>query len=126
MIVVGILMLAIVGLMIVSLWKIFEKAGQPGWAAIIPIYNYYILTKISERPGYWTVLALIPYIGAIWAIWMCNRMVKRFGKTEGYTVGMVFLPFVFAPMLAFGDAQYKGDGMPEGGEGALDAGVFKS
>ncbi len=98
MIVVGILMLAIVGLLIVSLWKIFEKAGQPGWAAIIPIYNNYIMTKIAERPGYWTVLMLIPYIGMIWGIWTMNRMVKRFGKSEGYTVGLIFLPFVFLPM----------------------------
>jgi hypothetical protein len=125
--VISIVAIAVAALMIISLWKIFEKAGQPGWACIVPFYNIYILTKIAEKPGYWAVLMCIPYIGLIWVIWVYNRIAKRFGKTEGFTAGMIFLSIIFFPILGFGDAQYKSEGnIADGGEGALDAGVFKN
>ena len=67
---------------IASYWKIFEKAEQPGWAALIPIYNLIILMKIINKPWWWALLCIIPYLGIIWIIWSNNLMVKRFGKTE--------------------------------------------
>ncbi|MBL0316834.1 MAG: signal peptidase I [Flavobacteriales bacterium] len=103
-----ILLLAFLIFMIAAIWKTFEKAGQPGWAALIPIYNVYIMTVIAKKPGWWTVLMLIPYIGLIWQIWVTNLIAKNFGKTEGFTIGLIFLPFVFWPILGFGDAQYDG------------------
>jgi hypothetical protein len=57
--------LAFMILMIAACWKIFTKAGQPGWAAIIPIYNWYVLCKIVGRPGWWVILLLIPFINFI-------------------------------------------------------------
>lgn len=111
--------LGIVFFMIASMWKVFEKAGQPGWACIIPIYNIYIMTQIAKKPGWWTVLMLIPYIGLIWSIWVQNMISKNFGKSEGFTIGMIFLPFIFWPILGFGDATYEGNDM-DANYGTLD------
>ncbi|MFT4094822.1 MAG: DUF5684 domain-containing protein [Niabella sp.] len=110
--------LIIAAICIVSLWKIYQKAGYQGWESIVPIYNIYILTKIVGKPWWWLLLMCIPYIGAIWGIWTYNLLSKSFGKTEGFTVGIIFLPFIFLPMLAFGDAKYLG---PYGDKTAFDA-----
>ncbi|MES2776410.1 MAG: DUF5684 domain-containing protein [Bacteroidota bacterium] len=100
--------LAVAVILIASIWKVFVKAGQPGWAAIIPIYNLYIMTKIAGKPGYWTLLCLIPIVNYVFAIWLYNMISKSFGKTEGFTVGLVLLSFIFWPILGFGDAKYLG------------------
>jgi hypothetical protein len=86
---------------VICLWKIFEKAGQEGWKAIIPIYNVYVLTLIIGKPWYWVILMCIPYVGIIWGIWATNLLSKSFGKTEGFTVGLILLGIVFYPILAF-------------------------
>ena len=91
---------------IISYWKIFEKADQPGWAAIIPIYNFVILMKIIDKPSWWAFLCIIPYFGLIWIIWSNNLLVKRFGKTEAFTIGILLLPFIFLPILAFSESKY--------------------
>jgi hypothetical protein len=104
--IVVILLIAIVA--IAGMWKTFEKAGQPGWAAIIPIYNIYIMTKIGGKPGWWTVLCLIPIVNYVFFIWLTNMISKSFGKDEGFTVGLVLLGFIFWPVLGFGDAKYQG------------------
>ena len=98
--------LAIVVLMIAALWKVFEKAGEPGWAAIVPIYNFYILLKIAGRPGWWLLLYLIPFVNFIISIIVSIDVAKRFGKGTGFALGLVLLPFIFYPMLAWGDASY--------------------
>lgn len=118
-IVFGIIMLAVFVLIIASMWKIFEKAGQPGWAAIVPIYNCYILTKIIGKPGWWVVLMLIPYLNIIFLIWSYNLLSKSFGKDTGFTVGLVLLGIVFFPILAFDKSiQYQGPaGNPSAGLG---------
>lgn len=95
-------------LMIASMWTIFTKAGQPGWAAIIPIYNIIVFMEIIGKPWWWLILWIIPYLGIIWTIWGWNLMVKSFGKSEGYTLACLLLPFIFIPMLAFGDSKYIG------------------
>jgi hypothetical protein len=105
----GLLVIGIAFITIAGMWKIFEKAGQPGWAAIIPIYNTIILLEIVRKPWWWLILMIIPYIGIIWGIWAMNLLSKSFGKDEGYTIGILFLPFIFIPMLGFGDAQYIHD-----------------
>ena len=97
---------AIAILMIAALWKIFEKAGEPGWAAIIPIYNLYILLKVAGRPGWWILLYLIPFVNFIISIIVSIDVAKRFGKGTGFALGLVFLPFIFYPILACGDASY--------------------
>ncbi len=104
----GIIYLAIIILMIASMWKIFEKAGKPGWAAIVPIYNIIVLMEIVNKPVWWVVLFLIPIVNIIIAIIVYIELAKVFGKDTGFGIGLVFLGIVFFPMLAFGDAQYQG------------------
>ncbi len=104
----GLIYLAFLVLMVASLWKIFDKAGEPGWAAIIPIYNVVVLLKIVGRPIWRLVLMFIPLVGAIIAILVTIDLAKSFGQGVGYGIGLVFLPFIFGPMLAFGDASYGG------------------
>lgn len=94
---------------IAAIWRIFEKAGKPGWASIIPIYNIIILLEIIGKPWWWLLLLLfIPIANIIFAIWMTNLLAKSFGKSEGFTVGLLILGFVFYPILGFGNADYKG------------------
>ena len=100
--------LAVVVFIIAAMWKVFEKAGQPGWAAIIPIYNIYIMTKIGGKPGYWVLLCLIPFLNIVIIIWLYNMISKSFGKDEGFTAGLMFLGFIFWPILGFGNAKYLG------------------
>lgn len=103
-----ILFVAIFIFMIAAQWKVFVKAGQPGWACLIPIYNLYIMTKIGGKPGYWTLLCLIPFANIIFAIWLINMISKSFGKDEGFTVGLLLLGIIFWPILGFGSAKYLG------------------
>ncbi|MFK8039154.1 MAG: DUF5684 domain-containing protein [Crocinitomicaceae bacterium] len=116
-----ILALGFLVFIIAALWKVFEKAGQPGWAAIVPIYNYYIMAKMAEKPDYWTILMLIPFVNIVFIIWAWNRIVKRFGKDEAFTVGVILLGIVFIPILGFGDAQYKGLNHQNNGDQLLDS-----
>lgn len=103
-----IIYLAIVVLLIVSLWKIYSKANKPGWACLIPIYNIIVLLRIIGKPWWWLFLLLIPIVNIVFAIWMTNLLSKSFGKNEGFTIGLLFLPFVFYPLLGFGEAKYNG------------------
>ena len=93
-------------LFIVPIWKLYEKAGQPGWAVLVPFYNIIIWLRIIGKPWWWLLLMMIPYVGIIWSIWSINLLVKRFGKSEGYTVGVIFLGFIFLPMLGYGSSKY--------------------
>jgi hypothetical protein len=106
--------LALVIFLITAMWKVFEKAGQPGWASIIPIYNYYVMTKIAGKPGWWTLMLFIPVLNIIFVIWLDNMISKSFGKDEGFTAGLVLLGAIFWPILGFGGAKYLGPfGDPE-------------
>jgi hypothetical protein len=113
-----IIYLGIVVLMIASLWKIFVKAGKPGWAAIIPIYNIIVLLEIVGKPVWWIILFMIPFINIIFLIWTVNLLSKSFGKDEGFTIGLILLGIVFYPILGFGSAQYKGPAAKEAQQAA--------
>ncbi len=93
---------------IAGTWRVFEKAGQPGWASLIPIYNIYVMTKIGGKPGYWTLLCCIPFLNFIFIIWLINMVSKSFGKDEGFTAGLIILGMIFWPVLGFGSALYQG------------------
>jgi hypothetical protein len=95
-------------LLIVAMWKVFTKAGQPGWATIIPIYNLYIWCKIVGRPGWWIILMFIPFVNIIVGIILCIDMAKSFGKGVGFGIGLALLGIIFCPILGFGSAQYQG------------------
>ena len=103
------IVLIVAVLMIASMWKIFEKAGKPGWAALIPIYNTWVLFEITWGSGVYMLLifaSIIPLIGFIVSlvvsIMTMNKLAKLFGKDIIYTLGLIFLPVIFLPMLAFG------------------------
>ncbi len=98
--------LAFVVLILVSMWKVFTKAGQPGWACIVPIYNYYVLCKIGGKPGWWLILFLIPFVNFVVMILVCIAIAKAFGKGALFGIGLLLLSFIFFPILAFGDATY--------------------
>ena len=100
--------LGIALLLIVAMWKVFTKAGQPGWASIIPIYNLYIWCKIVGRPWWWILLMLIPFVNFIICIILCIDLAKSFGKGVGFGIGLALLGIIFFPILAFGSAQYQG------------------
>jgi uncharacterized membrane protein YhaH (DUF805 family) len=100
--------LAFAILMIAALWKIFSKAGQPGWAAIVPILNTYFTIKVAGRPGWWLLLMFIPFVNFIIWIVLCIDLAKSFGKGTGFGIGLLLLPIIFFPILGFSSAQYRG------------------
>lgn len=103
------LFLLVLGLVIAGMWKVFTKAGQPGWASLVPIFNFYVLIKIADRPGWWIVLCFIPLVSLIPAIIVPYEVGQKFGKGLGFGLGLVFLPFVFFPILGFSSATYDAD-----------------
>ncbi|HPJ28893.1 MAG TPA: DUF5684 domain-containing protein [Candidatus Sabulitectum sp.] len=99
----------VVGLfMIICQWKIIEKAGKPGWAAIIPIYNVIVMLQIAGKPEWWFLLLLVPVANVIIAIITIIALAEKFGQETGFAIGMLLLPIIFYPILAFGDAKYQG------------------
>lgn len=101
--------LAVAVVSMIAMWKVFEKAGHPGWAAIVPIYNTYIMVQIAGRETWWMLLFFIPFANLVAAIIISIDIAKKFGKSEAF--GIVALG-LFSPvgycMLGFGDAQYQG------------------
>ena len=100
-------MAAFMLLMVASMWKVFVKAGKPGWASLIPIYNIIVMLEIIGKPIWWIVGFFIPFVNFIAAFLVLIPLAEKFGKGTGFGIGLVLVPFVFFPMLAFGDAQYR-------------------
>lgn len=105
-----ILYLACIVLMIASMWTIFSKAGQPGWASLIPIYSFIVLLKIVGKPWWWILLMFIPVVNIVILILTYHNLSLSFGKDVGFTIGLILLGFILLPILAFGDAKYIGPG----------------
>jgi hypothetical protein len=97
-------------LMIVTMWIIYTKAGKPGWACIIPIYNVIVLLEIVGKPWWWLLLMLIPLVNIVVAVIIYHNLSLSFGKGVGFTIGLMLLSIIFFPILAFGDAVYLGPG----------------
>ena len=97
---------------IVSYWKMFEKAGKPGWASIVPIYNLIVLFQIAKAPVWLLILLLIPILNFFAVIpigiYLSINLAKVFGKDMGFALLLIFVPFVGYPLLAFSDAEYIG------------------
>lgn len=93
---------------LVCMWIIFRKAGKPGWAAIVPFYNLYVLFEITWGSGMRFLLLLIPIYNIILSIQTQVRLAKAFGKSGGFAAGLIFLPYIFIPLLAFGGTAYQG------------------
>ena len=98
---------------LVGKWKIYEKAGKPGWAALIPVYTWIVMLEIVGKPIWWIFLFFIPCVNIVFMIWTVNLLSKSFGQSEGFTVGLILLGFVFYPSLGFGSYQYLGPSAEE-------------
>ena len=98
--------LAIIVVMVAAMWKVFEKAGEPGWAAIVPLYNLIVLLRIAGKPAWWFLLMLIPFVNFFVLIAVVVSIARNFGKGIGFAIGLLLLAPIFYPMLAWGDAQY--------------------
>lgn len=94
-------------MLIAGQWRTFEKGGKPGWACLVPIYNLICMIEIGKSPTWWIILMFVPFINIVFAVLLLNALVKSFDKDGGWTVGIIFLPFIFYPMLAWGDAHYQ-------------------
>lgn len=114
-IILGILVLGLLIVLIAGMWKTFEKAGEDGWKAIVPILNTITLAKIVGKEWWWGLLAIIPYVGIIFNIILLNRLSKSFGKDVGMTIALIFA--VGFLILGFGDAQFIG---PNGESAEID------
>ncbi|MGQ9561701.1 MAG: DUF5684 domain-containing protein [Candidatus Oleimicrobiaceae bacterium] len=90
------------------MWRVFVKAGKPGWACLIPLYNLYVLLTIVGRPGWWLILYFIPVINVVIELIVLVDLAKSFGKGVGFGLGLFFLGFIFFPVLGLGSARYVG------------------
>ena len=108
-----IIQLLLIAAMIAGMWKIFEKAGKPGWAAIIPIYNFFVLLQIIGKPTWWIILLIIPLVNIVILILVSMELAVCFGKSKGWGFGLLFiLGFIGYPLLGFGDATYRAPSSP--------------
>lgn len=100
--------LAISLIFIISMWVIFEKAGNSGWKCLIPIYNCYTLMEVSGCPGWWVVLLFIPVVNLVFLLLAMLSLAGKFGRGALFGIGLWLLPIFFFPMLAFGGSRYEG------------------
>ena len=100
-------MIALVVFFVVVMWRVYAKAGQPGWAAIVPIYNMVVLLQIVKKPVWWIVLMFIPFVNIIISLIVAHELSKVFGHGLGFTLGLIILPIIFYPILAFGRSTYQ-------------------
>jgi hypothetical protein len=104
----GLVYLVLLVVLFAAMWKIFVKAGKPGWASIVPIYNIVVLLEIVGRPVWWIVMLLIPFVNFVFIFILMIDLAKSFGKSVGFALGLIFISPVFLPILGFGSARYQG------------------
>jgi hypothetical protein len=102
-----IIMIVDIAVQLASWWTIFEKADEPGWAAIVPIYNFVVTLRVVGKPFWWLFLFLIPVVNVVLMIFVMVELARRFGKGMLFTVGLILLPDVFRVILAFDSSKYK-------------------
>ena len=114
--------IAFIVFVVAAQWITYQKANQPGWACLVPIYNIIVLCKITQKPTWWVAMMFIPVANFVFLIMLMNGVSKAFGKSEGFTVGLVLLSPIFWAILAWGDAQYQYGTVPppQGSEDILD------
>jgi uncharacterized membrane protein YhaH (DUF805 family) len=100
--------LGIVVLTLAGYWRMLSKAGRPGWAVIVPIYGAVQLFHMTGRSGWWVLAMMVPFLNLFTAIRLAFELARVFGRGIGFGLGLLLLPFIFAPVLGFGDAEYVG------------------
>jgi len=101
-------------LVLASLWIVYTKASEPGWATLVPFFNLYVLMRIVGRPGWWVVLYFVPLVNIVIYIIVTADLAHSFGKGDGFAVGLLLLAFIFYPLLARGDVTYEGPAASDG------------
>ena len=91
---------------IIGIWKMFEKAAQPGWGSLVPIYNLILIVRVAGLPEWMFLLLLIPVVNFVAMIIVSLEILERFSKGVGFTIGLIFLPALFYPLLGFGSDVY--------------------
>ncbi len=104
----AIIVLVISVLTIIAMWKIFVKAGKPGWASIVPFYSQYCLFEIAWGNGWLFLLMLIPCVNVVVSFIVYIKLAKAFGQGTGFGIGLIFLNPIFLLILGFGKAEYIG------------------
>ena len=100
-----ILLITLITLM--GVWRTFTKAGAPGWASLVPFYNFVVLCRMAGKPAWWLALLLLPFVGIVFGIIVMINVARNFGKGTGFAFGLILLPFPFFPMLGFSNAQFR-------------------
>ena len=113
-------------LSLVASWMIYKKMGREGWEGIIPIYNVFVLCKELYGNGWKCLLLLIPLYNIYFCIKLYIDWAKTFGKSAGFAIGMILLPFIFQLILAFGSAKYKDGSMENKNEDFVSQVVGKT
>ncbi len=103
-----IVVFALTIIVLVGNWRVYEKAGQPGWATLIPIVNLYFLLQIAKKPTWWMLLLIVPFVNIVIAFIINIEVAKNFGRSAGFGVGLTLLNVIFIPILGFGDDKYLG------------------
>jgi hypothetical protein len=102
------ILMSLIGLSILVVWiswfKIFSKSGQAGWKALVPFFNLFVFTKIAGKPVWWLIIYLIIPIGYPLSSF---QIAKLFGKKMIFSIGLIFFPMIFFPLLAFGKSEYN-------------------
>lgn len=93
---------------VAAFWRVFAKAGEPGWGALIPIYNVYLYCRVAGRPEWWVILFFIPLVNVVIALILAQDIARAFGKSAGFGIGLWILSFIFVPILAFGPSEFSG------------------
>ncbi len=99
----------------IGAWCVFAKAGQPGWGALVPIYNIVVGCRVAGRPGWWAVFWILPVVNLVFALIVCLGTARNFGRSARFALGLMFLPFVFMPVLGFSKARFQLGGGIAGG-----------
>lgn len=108
LIILGIIFIGVLVFSLISLAKIFKKANRSGISAIIPIYNIIVLLEITNYPKWYIFLYFIPGANIIIHLMIMMKLSKLFKKGNAFGFGLIFLPFIFFPILAFNDSEYIG------------------
>jgi len=122
---VGVLLMYFIVIWVVTglpTYFVFKKAGpngDPAWGAFVPIYGFYLMLKVVGRPGWWLLLLLVPFVNYIILIMVYNDLSKSFGHGVGFTLGLIFLSWIFLAILAWGSSQYQGPAAAVGGAAAM-------
>jgi Family of unknown function (DUF5684) len=106
--IVWVIYIAVIALMLVSMWKLFTKAGKPGWASIVPLYNTVVMLEIAGKPLWWFFMFFVPIANIVFAFLALYHFSKAYGKGDGFSIGVALLSLIFMPLLAFSDAKYQG------------------